>query len=664
MPRPRSAVPSSTSSVPSEQGGTAMGPVRQGPDAKATLAPATVEVRGGFWDTRREVNARTSIPQGPGLLESAGNLRNLRLAAGTDEGEFQGAYPFVDSDVYKWLEAASWQLAQHTPGEDSPLAADVERIVSLVAGAQQPDGYLNTWFQLLKGGERYRDLRWGHELYCAGHLIQAAVAHHRATGRTELLDVAVKFADQIDSVFGLPGSGKPIDGVDGHPEVETALVELYRETGERRYLDLAGYFVDRFGHGLLGGEAYCQDRVPLRAATDVEGHAVRQLYLLAAATDLATETGEAGLRTAAERLWEAMTTTKTHITGGLGAHHDEEDFGDPYELPNERAYCETCAAIASVQWSWRMALLTGEARYSDLIERTLYNGFLAGVSLDGERWLYVNPLQVRDGHTDTGGDQSARRTRWFRCACCPPNVMRLLASLEHYLASSGSGGLQIHQYVTGRYTGDLDGTPVVVSAETDYPWQGTVGLTVEETPGDRPWTLSLRIPQWCGEYRVRVGDSVYDRSEAPVTDGWLRLERTWAPGDRVVLELVLEPRLTAADPRVDAVRGCVAIERGPLVYCLEGVDHPGGGLDDMVLDTTRPLAVKHRPDLLGGVTTVVAAGHRRDIAAAGWWPYRTADATGTADAPPADEPLELTAIPYYAWANRQDGSMRVWLPTS
>ncbi|WP_330307604.1 MULTISPECIES: beta-L-arabinofuranosidase domain-containing protein [unclassified Streptomyces] len=661
MPRPRSVVPSSTSSASSEQGSTPMGPVRQGPGAKAELAPATVEVRGGFWETRREVNARTSIPQGPGLLESAGNLRNLRVVAGTAEGEFQGAYPFVDSDVYKWLEAASWQLAQQAPEDDSPLAADVERIVSLVAGAQQPDGYLNTWFQLLKGGERYRDLRWGHELYCAGHLIQAAVAHHRATGRDELLDVAVKFADHIDSVFGLPGSGKPIDGVDGHPEVETALVELYRETGERRYLDLAGYFVDRFGHGLLGGEAYCQDRVPLREATTVEGHAVRQLYLLAAAADLATETGEAGLRTAAERLWAAMTTSKTHITGGLGAHHDEEDFGDPYELPNERAYCETCAAIASIQWSWRMALLTGEARYSDLIERTLYNGFLAGVSLDGERWLYVNPLQVRDGHTDTGGDQSARRTRWFRCACCPPNVMRLLASLEHYLASHDAGGLQIHQYVTGRYTGDLGGTPVVVSAETDYPWHGTIALTVEETPADRPWTLSLRIPQWCGAYRVRSGDTVYDQTDAPVTDGWLRLERTWAPGDRVVLELGLEPRLTAADPRVDAVRGCVAIERGPLVYCLEEADHPGGGLDDMVLDTGGPLAVKHRPDLLGGVTTVVAAGHRRHIADAGWWPYRTA---GTADAPPADAPLELTAIPYYAWANRQDGSMRVWLPTS
>ncbi|WP_043678125.1 glycoside hydrolase family 127 protein [Streptomyces xylophagus] len=631
-----------------------VGPVRLGPAARAALRPATADVTAGFWHSRREINARVSLPQGPGLLESAGNLHNLRLAAGTAEGEYRGAYPFVDTDVHKWLEAASWQLAQQADGE---LESEVDRIIALVAAAQRPDGYLNTWFQVRESGARYQDLRWGHELYCAGHLIQAGVAHHRATGRTELLDVARWFANHLGQVFGPPGSGRPIDGIDGHPEVETALVELYRETGERAYLDLAGYFVDRHGHGLLGGEAYCQDRVPVREATDVEGHAVRQLYLLAAVTDLATETDDPELRSAAERLWHAMTTTKTHLTGGLGAHHDEEDFGDPYELPNERAYCETCAAIASVQWSWRMALLTGEARYSDLIERTLYNGFLAGVSLDGESWLYVNPLQVRDGHTDPGGDQSARRTRWFRCACCPPNVMRLLASLEHYLSSGDEQGLQIHQFATGRYSYGA----MSVRAETDYPWHGTIALTVEETPRDRPWTLSLRVPQWCREFRVRVGELSYDQTDAPVSDGWLRLERTWAPGDLVVLELELEPRLTGADPRVDAVRGCAAIERGPLVYCLEQVDVPGGGLDDIVLDPTRPLAVKHRPDLLGGVTTVVAAGYRRRLVEDGsWWPYRAADPA----VPSTGALVELTAIPYYAWANRQDGSMRVWLPTS
>jgi uncharacterized protein len=238
-------------------------------------------------------------------------------------------------------------------------------------------------------------------------------------------------------------------------------------------------------------------------------------------------------------------------------------------------------------------------------------------------------------------------------------VMRLLAGLEHYLASSDQDGLQIHQYVTGQYTGDIDGSTVAVNVTTDYPWDGTVTVTVEEAPQDRPWTLSLRVPQWCGSFTVRCDGTAYDETDAPVSDGWLRLERTWAPGDRVVLDLAIEPRLTAADPRVDAVRDCVAIERGPLVYCLEQVDHPGGGLDDIVIDTTRPLAVKHRPDLLGGVTTVVAAGHRRHIPDQGWWPYRAA---GTEEAPTDGEAVELTAIPYYAWANREDGSMRVWLP--
>ncbi|MFG1811550.1 glycoside hydrolase family 127 protein [Streptomyces sp. NPDC049040] len=642
----------------------ATGPVLLGPGALTALRPATsAAIEGGFWHARREVNARASIPQGPSLLESAGNLHDLRLAAGTAEGDFRGDYPFMDSDVYKWLEAASWQIGQIGPGTEdgdsrrADLVRDVDRIIALVAEAQQPDGYLNTWFQVTKGGERYKDLRWGHELYCAGHLIQAAVAHHRATGGKDLLRVATRFADHIDTVFG---PGKAIDGFDGHPEVETALVELYRETGERRYLDLAAYFVDRHGHGVIGGEAYCQDRVPLREAENVEGHAVRQLYLLAAAADLASETGEAELRAAGERLWQAMTATKTHLTGGVGAHHDKEDFGDPFELPNERAYCETCAAIASVQWSWRMALLTGEARYSDLIERTLFNGFLSGVSLDGESWLYVNPLQVRDGHTDPGGDHSARRTRWFRCACCPPNIMRLLASLEHYVASTDGAGLQIHQYATGRFSGEVGDAVVGVSAHTSYPAAGAVVLTVEESPGDRPWTLSLRIPEWSSRHTVRVDGEAAD---ARLDNGWLRLEREWAPGQRIELELDMTPRLTRADPRVDAVRGCVAIERGPLVYCLEQADHPGGGLDDVVIDVTRPLTAEERPDLLGGVTTVSAAGRRRALPqTAHWWPYQGVGHGDTASAPGGD--LALTAVPYYAWANREDGSMRVWLPTS
>ncbi|MCO5995818.1 glycoside hydrolase family 127 protein [Actinoallomurus rhizosphaericola] len=647
---------SRTSSTPSA------GPIRLGPRSRTVLRPAAAPtVTAGFWHDRRTVNAEACIPQGIELLESAGNLHNLRLVAGTRSGAFEGDYPFQDTDVYKWLEAASWQLGQDAAvGRDTTaLTAEVDRIIALVAAAQAEDGYLNTWFQSGKGEGRWSDLRWGHELYCAGHLIQAAVAHHRSTGRTELLDVAVKFADHIDAVFGPEGSGRPIDGFDAHPEVETALVELYRETGETRYLHLAGYFVDRHGHGVHGHEAYCQDRVPVREAQNVEGHAVRQLYLLAAVADLAAETGERALAEAGARLWHAMAATKTHLTGGVGAHHDEEDFGDPYELPNERAYCETCAAIASIQFSWRMALLTGEARYSDLVERTLFNGFLAGMSLDGESWLYVNPLAVRDGYVGRGGDHSSRRTRWFRCACCPPNVMRLLASLEHYLASTDGSGIQLHQYATGRFQGDADGSPVVVSVETEYPRTGRIAVTVEESPG-APWTLSLRLPQWCTEYTLVHADGT-TVADVVSDDGWLRVEREWAVGDTIVFTLDQALRLVRADPRVDAVRGCVAIERGPLVYCLEQVDHPGGGLDDVVLDTGVPLVVKDRPDLLGGVVTVVGAGHRRSIPDVGWWPYRP---EATPDSPATGSALELTAVPYYAWANRTTGSMRVWLPVT
>ncbi|HEU5333301.1 MAG TPA: beta-L-arabinofuranosidase domain-containing protein [Actinocrinis sp.] len=649
------------------QPGAAHGPVRPGPDSAAALAPAPgSEITGGFWAQRRRVIGQDCVPQGPDLLESAGNLHNLRLAAGTQTGGYRGDLPFLDSDVYKWLEAAGWQAAA-PGGLSARLQEQVDRIIGLVGAAQQVDGYVNSWFQTARKGSRYTDFRWGHELYCAGHLIQAAVAHHRCTGRPELLDIAVRFADHLDAVFG---PGRPIDAVDGHPEIETALVELYRETGKRRYLELAGYFLDRRGHGLLAkppgghgpGAAYFQDHVPVREADAVAGHAVRQLYLLAGVADVATETGDPRLREAAERLWAEMTTCKTHLTGGLGAHHEWEDFGDPFELPNEHAYCETCAAIASVQWSWRMALLTGEAKYSDLIERTLYNAVLPGVSLDGSRWLYVNPLQVRDGYRAPDGDQGARRTGWFRCACCPPNVMRLLASLPHYFASSCDTGLQIHQYADGHYDGATAAGDVSVRVATGYPWTGRVSVVVEQSPDAAPWTLSLRLPHWCADHKLTVAGGPADLEPE---DGWLRVRRAWKAGDAVELDLDLAPRLTAADRRVDAVRGCVALERGPLVYCVEEVDNPGDGLDGLLLDAGAQLSDEYVPGLLGGVTVVRGTAVGRPVEPSGdWWPYRRAQAP--ADGPPggADGRRELVAIPYYAWANRRDGAMRIWLPTA
>ncbi|TDC73576.1 glycoside hydrolase family 127 protein [Streptomyces hainanensis] len=655
------------------------GPARPGPAAHAALsATARATVTAGFWAERRRVNAEVSIPQGPERLAEAGNLENFRLAAARATEGFQGGYPFQDSDLHKWLEAAAWQLGD--PGTDADsrdeLAKHISEFAELLAGAQEDSGYLNTYYQVAKPEvPHFSELRWGHELYSAGHLIQAAVAHHRTTGRTELLDVAVRLADHIDESFGPEGSGRPHDSIDGHPEIETALVELARETGESRYTELAGYFVDRHGGALShhtqqghGRPGYFQDHLPVREATAVTGHAVRQLYLLAGAADVATETGEPELREAVERLWAEMVARQTYLTGGVGAHHSDEGFGHPYELPADRSYCETCAAIASVQFSWRLALLTGEARYSDLIERTLYNGVLCGVSLSGDRYLYDNPLHVRDGYADQEGE-TPRRVPWFRCACCPPNLMRLLSSLPHYLATASADGgeLQVHQYATGTVAAPLAGGEAALRVETDYPRQGRIALTVTAT-GQDPWALALRVPHWSADtWSVTVNGAAPSADEVALADGWLRLTRAWAEGDTVLLDLDLAPRFTLADPRVDAVRGCAAIERGPLVYCVEGLDQPrlapGEGLDDLVVDPTAGLGTVERPQLLGGVTAVTATARRRPrpdaTRAAPWWPYRPATA-GTPD--PAGEPVTLTAVPYYAWANRENCAMRVWLP--
>lgn len=644
-----------------ETGRRSVGPVRLTGSSAAVLRPAAAaRITDGFWARRREVNREVCVPEGWDRLHEAGNFHNLGLAAGRIEGEYVSDLPFLDSDLYKWLEAVAWTL------DDPDLASAPAKLLrsrlteseGLLAAAQQDDGYLDSYFQVHFPGERFVQLPWGHELYCAGHLMQAAVAMHRSTGGEGLLTVARRVADLIVRAFGT-GPGQ-VDGVCGHPEIETALVELYRETSERSYLELARYFVDRRGHGLLGddrfGRRYWQDHTPVRDAATVEGHAVRQLYLLAGVADVYAETGDPTLLSAAERLWSEMVATKTYLTGGVGAHHRDEAFGDPYELPNERSYCETCAAIASIQLSWRMLMLTGAARYADLLERTLYNGFLAGLSLDGKRYIYANPLQVRDGHVASGDDGDHIRAPWFRCACCPPNVMRLLASLEHYVLLSDATSLTLHQFVTGSYAAEVGGGEARLSVSTDYPWDGRVRVQVEDGP-EAAWSLALRVPGWADGATLTVnGETVGSR---PV-DGWWRVERRWQAGDEVLLQLPLEPRLTAADPRLDAARGSVALERGPLVYCLEGVDHSGHRLDDLVLDAAQPQRAESEDGVLGPVVVLHAAGAVRGRGGGSWWPYGDA-AEAVA---PATNPVPLTAVPYFAWGNRQAGAMRVWLPTA
>ncbi|MGI3781991.1 MAG: glycoside hydrolase family 127 protein, partial [Janthinobacterium lividum] len=569
----------------------ASGPVRLRTTSRTALVPATrASITGGLWDERRTINREVSLLQGWDRLHEAGNFSNLELAAGvTTEGTYVSTLPFLDSDLYKWLEAVGWTFADPELGGASTQLEDfLTTSAELLSAAQEDDGYLDSYFQVNFPGERFAQLTWGHELYCAGHLIQAAVALHRTHADARVLDVARRVADLVVRSFGTaPGE---VDGIDGHPEIESALVELYRETGEQGYLDAARYFVDRRGHGLLGaarfGSHYFADHLPVREAPSVEGHSVRQLYLLAGVADLYVEDGDETLREAAERLWHEMVATKTYLTGGIGTHHSDEAFGDPYELTNERSYCETCAAIASVMFSWRMLMITGEARYADLMERTLYNGFLAGVSLDGQRYIYANPLQVRDGHMAGGNDRDYARKPWFKCACCPPNVMRTLASLEHYIVLGGQTGLTLHQFVTGTFSASVGPDEATISVVTDYPWDGQVRVRVESSPGG--WGLTVRVPHWTPTASVTVNG---EQVTAEAAEGWLTVTRTWAEGDELVLELPLEPRFTRADSRVDADRASVALERGPLVYCFESVDNPGHRLDDVVLDPAAAVEV-------------------------------------------------------------------------
>lgn len=619
----------------------AFGPVKPTDTTRLTLTPASGRITGGLWAERRRVNRDVSVPAGWDRLHEAGNFHNMELAAGRTTGDYVNDLPFLDSDLYKWLEGVAWVLAdpELDASTASTLRDQAKQTEELLRAAQAEDGYLDSHFQVRFPGERFVQLPWGHELYCAGHLIQAAVAMRRTTGDEGLLEVARRVADLVVSSFG-QGEGK-VDGVCGHPEIETALVELYRETGEQSYLDISRYFIDRRGHGLLGsdrfGRHYWQDHVPVRDAPSVEGHSVRQLYLLAGVADLYAEDGDESLRQAAERLWAEMTATKTYLTGGIGAHHRDEAFGDPYELPNERSYCETCAAISSIMFSQRMLMITGEAKYADLVERTLYNGFLGGLSLDGGSFIYANPLQVRDGHLASGDDGDYKRVPWFRCACCPPNVMRTLGSLDHYVVLAEGDTAVVHQYLTGDY--DVAGTTVHV--QTDYPWDGRVTVTA-----DADVRLRLRVPHW-------AEGATLDGAPATATDGWL--ETDLPAGGSVELLIPLDVRFTTPDPRVDAARGCVAIERGPLVYCIEGVDHDGRRLDDLQLVVGESTVGEPMADL-GAVLPITLTGRALDHEQRSWWPYGNT-------ARPAED-VTVTAVPYYAWGNRGEGAMRVWIPTA
>ncbi|WP_420114033.1 glycoside hydrolase family 127 protein [Pseudactinotalea sp.] len=608
------------------------------PCAQRTHRPLAIPAirlgRAGPLGTWQQRNADATIDHLISNLESSGVLDNFRRVIGESGADYRG-FVFADSDLYKTIEAVAWEIARTGTTRWDPW---LDGVIGLVGRVQEPSGYVMTWIQGVHPGKRFAELEWTHEMYVLGHMIQAAVALDRAAGRGDLLTIARGFADLIDRRFG-PGHE---EGICGHPEIETALVELYRHTGEQRYLDLAQRMIDLRGMGLLKvgglGASYFQDHTPVRESQHAVGHAVRQLYLNAGVTDVHLETGEQALLDAMNVQWVSAHHRKMYLTGAFGSRHRDEAFGDDYELPSDRAYAETCATIADVHWAWRM-LLAGDspAEYAETIERELHNALAAAVGDDGTTFFYANPLQLRP---DRFSEENAPRERqpWYSCACCPPNLARLFAQMSAYVATTTENALALHLYADAEIDvpEHLGGGTLTVA--TRYPDDGEVQLSYD---GSAPLRLALRIPSWSRKSTLD-GEPV-----RPGPDGYVCVELS---GSRT-LALDLTPRWTQAHHRVDALRGARAIEVGPRVYCVEQVDLPGGiALDDVIVAESAPLAIHAEH----GAPQVRFAGSRRPPSGA---LYASPESTQ------GEGGVAITAIPFAAWGNRGSNAMRVWLPS-
>ncbi len=601
---------------------------------------ASVTLTDNFWEPRIRLNREVTIPGQLRQCQETGRIENFERAAGRSSGPFQGIF-FNDSDVYKWAEAAAFSLSTHP---DSELDAKLDAVIEVIAAAQQSDGYLNTYFMFKRAGERYSNLKDMHELYCAGHLIQAAVAHSRATGKRNLLNVACRLADHLYDVFG-PGKRS---GACGHEEAEMALVELYRTVGDNRYLELAKLMVDARGQTppILGGAKYHQDHLPFVEQTEFIGHAVRHLYYVCGAADVLAEQGAPEYRKALETLWDDLTRRKMYVTGGAGSRYEGEAFGAAYELPAERAYTETCAAIASVMWNWRMLNLTGEARFADLLEWTLYNAVLPGLSLDGSHYFYQNPLADRGSH---------RRQAWFGCACCPPNVARMLASLPGYFYSTADSTIYAHLYATHEATVPVEDGSVEIRQNTQYPWDGTVEIQAKLV-GVNCAALRLRVPGWAEGAGLTLNGKARPINASPAGS---YVEVALTGDDVIVLELPMPVERIAAHAHVTSCLGRIALTRGPLVYCIEAADHTDQDVDvlDIALPDDAEFEEKFVSELLGGAVMLSAE-------ALAISPASKALYSRYAPSEPLEAvPVTLSAIPYFLWANREAGPMQVWIPT-
>jgi len=609
-----------------------------------------VTVTDNFWKPKMEKVATTTLAACIYQTEvKTPRIRNFEKIARRKGEKHEGIY-YDDSDVYKALEAMAYSIATQ---KDSALEATADRWIDAIAAAQMPDGYLFTYYELGDISRRWTDIG-KHEDYCAGHLIEAGIAYFNATGKRTLLDVAIRFADHIDSTFRLQNR----KWFSGHQEIELALMKLYHLTGNDRYLKLADWYLAQRGRGFYAYDGgwltpdYWQDALPVKEQKEITGHAVRAMYLYSGAADVAAVTGDTGYVRAMKTVWDDVVRRNMYVTGGIGATGDNEGFGTDYDLPNDLAYCETCASVGMVFWNHRMNQLTGDSRYIDVLERSLYNGALDGVSLDGGRFFYDNVL-ASDGRN--------QRREWFGTACCPSNISRLVASVGNYIYGSSDDAVWVNLFIGSETAVEAGGTKVALKMTTDYPWNGKVRITVDPEREAR-FTLRLRVPSWTRDdadpgdiyhFADRRGGgttlSVNGTAEAPGADrGYLPIDRVWKKGDVVEYDMPMEVRRVTARPEVTADRDRAAIQRGPLVYCVEGADNNGSAwnivLPDEASFSTSPY------DVTG--ERVVAV--RADMDAVG----PTVDGTGI-----RVRRETVTAVPYYCWANRGGNEMQVWLPT-
>ena len=615
-----------------------------------TVPLRVVHMGDGFWSGRRKVTTEKSLPTLLLELEDHGVVDNFRRLAGHSDIARKGRAA-SDSDLYKWLEAASWALAstELSPAEKVALRGDIESLISHILAAQNPDGYLDTYFVGDKAHLRFTDLIHSHEDYCLGHLLQAGIAYYRATGNRRLLDAGIRFADYVLNNFG--PDKRPF--VTGHPELEMALVELYRTTGQAKYLEFARYLLSGVEHDRLklkdADIRYTFSGKPFISRTEFEGHAVRALYAASGAADYYIESGDLAYKKTLDLLWTDLTTRKMYITGGVGSRAAGESFGDPYELPSESAYAETCAAVANVMWNFRLLMMTGDARYADVLERVLYNGVNVGMSLGGNLYCYRNPL--------SSATTEKLRNPWYDTTCCPPNIERLLESLPGYIYGIGRDGVYVNLYHNSDLDWQLqDGTGVKVSQVTDYPWSGSIKFAV--TPAKpTEFTLYLRWPAWSPSVSLEVNGAPV---VVPSSHGgtYMPLSREWKFGDTVTLNLTMAATPTVSNPRVADDYGRVAVQRGPLVYALEQIDQNGALLSDLFFRAAAPITPESKKDTLGGVTLLKSPGLVAEKPLGEEPLYEPLSIAATR----AKRSATLTFIPYYAIGNREPTPMEVWIP--